>query len=215
LTGEDLERGNLSREGLLQIRAPIAGTIIAKHAAINELAGPGAEVMVLADLSVLWVWADVYERDLEPILETRSRGEVSVEIFVNSFPGRAFKGELDYVGATMDEATRTVKVRAAVDNGEELLRPGMFCEVRMSLASTEAILTVPKAAVLSDEGRDFVFKHLKDEYYVRRAVKKGREFDESVEIVEGLEPGELIVVEGAFLLKSDVLRSKMGAGCAD
>ena len=69
--------------------------------------------------------------------------------------------------------------------------------------------------MLSDEGHDFVFRHWKEDYYVRLAVKKGREFPDHVEIVEGLEPGDRIVTEGAFLLKSDILREKMGAGCAD
>jgi cobalt-zinc-cadmium efflux system membrane fusion protein len=91
----------------------------------------------------------------------------------------------------------------------------MFSTIRIMLTSGERIIAVPKAALLSDGGTDFVFTHLKDDYYVRRQVTKGRDFDEQVEILAGLKAGETIVTEGAFLLKSDVLREKMGAGCAD
>jgi cobalt-zinc-cadmium efflux system membrane fusion protein len=83
------------------------------------------------------------------------------------------------------------------------------------VAQGREAIAIPKVALLSDEGNDFVFKHLKDDYYVRRPVKKGREFDDSVEVVDGLKVGETIISDGSFLLKSDVLRSKMGAGCAD
>ena len=115
----------------------------------------------------------------------------------------------------MDEQTRTVKVRAVIDNRDGLLRPGMFCEVAIQIGSEEDVLSIPKSALLSDEGVTFVYKHWRDDYYVRRPVQKGREFSESVEITEGIAPGEVIVTDAAFLLKSDTLRSKMGAGCAD
>jgi len=201
--------------GRLPVRAPFDGMIIEKHAVVGELVEPGSDVMLLADLSTVWVWADIYERDLAQLIESEDRGRIPVEVFVHAYPGRAFKGRIDYMGATMDEMTRTVKVRATVCNKEGLLRPGMFCEIRVLVASSEEVLSVPKAALLSDEGHDFIFKHLKEDFYVRRPVKKGRDFDEGVEILGGLEPGERIVAEGAFILKSDVLRSKMGAGCAD
>jgi cobalt-zinc-cadmium efflux system membrane fusion protein len=115
----------------------------------------------------------------------------------------------------MEEQTRTVKVRATVRNEKELLRPGMFCQVRILLPSTETVLAVPRAAILADEGYHFVFRHMKDDYYVRKVVRKGREFDDKVEILDGLKADEVVIADGAFLLKSDVLREKMGAGCAD
>jgi cobalt-zinc-cadmium efflux system membrane fusion protein len=70
-------------------------------------------------------------------------------------------------------------------------------------------------AVLSDEGRDFVFAHWKDDYYMRRFITRGRAFLDEIEVTDGLKPDEKIVAVGAFVMKSDVLREKMGAGCAD
>ena len=201
--------------GSLAVRAPISGTIIEKHAVSGELVEPGKDVMVLADLTTVWVWGGIYERDLANVLTRMAKGVIPVEVAVPAFPGRIFAGHLNYVASIMDEATRTVKVRTVIPNKDHLLRPGMFCEVRLLLTSDEDVLAIPKAALLSDEGVDFVFKHMKDDYFLRQNVTKGRAFDDTVEILKGLEPGLTLVAEGAFLLKSDVLRSKMGAGCAD
>ncbi|MEI6217831.1 MAG: efflux RND transporter periplasmic adaptor subunit, partial [bacterium] len=201
--------------GSLAVRAPISGTIIEKHAVSGELVEPGKDVMILADLSTAWIWGGIYDRDLAAVLSRMAAGVIPVEVTVPAFPGRVFTGRLNYVAGVMDEATRTVKVRTVIANDERLLRPGMFCEVRLLLTTDEDVVAIPKAALLSDEGVDFVFRHMKDDYFLRQNVKKGRAFDNSIEILEGLEPGQTIVAEGAFVLKSDVLRSKMGAGCAD
>ena len=211
-----IDRGEAGvRAGSLPVRAPLEGTIIEKHAVVGELVEPGSDVMLLADLTTVWVWADIYEQDLPRLIQARSLGPIPVNVLVRAFPGQPFEGKIDYVGATMEERTRTVKVRATVENTDRLLRPGMFCEIRMGVGTREEALAIPEGALLSDEGRDFVFRHWKEDYYVRRPVKRGREFPDRVEILEGLEPGDRIVVEGAFLLKSDILREKMGAGCAD
>lgn len=201
--------------GSLAVRAPISGTIIEKHAVTGELVEPGKDVMILADLTTAWVWGEIYERDLAMVLTRMETGSIPVEVTVPAFPGRLFPGYLNYVAGKMDEATRTVKVRTVIANKERLLRPGMFCEVRLLMTSNEDILAIPKGALLSDEGVDFVFKHMKDDYFLRQNITKGRIFDDTVEVLKGIEAGATIVTDGAFLLKSDVLRSKMGAGCAD
>lgn len=221
LTEDDLEglrRGSQRRApGSLPVRAPIAGTIIEKHAVAGETVEPGADLMLLADLSTVWVWASVHAQDLAHLIEAEKRGQVAVEIAVTAFPGRRFDGVLTYVGATMSEETRTVKVRATVENPDRALRPGMFCDaaIRLGDGEGENVLAVPRNAVLSDEGKLFVFKLWMDDFFVRQDVRTGREFYGMVELLEGLHPGETFVAEGAFLLKSDVLREKMGAGCAD
>ncbi len=201
--------------GRLPVRAPRDGTIVEKHAVVGERVEPGSDVMFLADLTTLWVWADIYERDLPRLIEAGKKGSIPAEVFVRAFPERPFQASIDYVGALMDPRTRTVKVRATVENPDQLLRPGMFCEIRMGISGLEEVLAVPRNALLSNEGLDFVFTHWKQDYFLGRPVKTGRGFLDQVEILEGLTPGERIVTEGAFLLKSDILREKMGAGCAD
>jgi len=91
----------------------------------------------------------------------------------------------------------------------------MFVQVRLLLDTGKTVLAVPAEAVVEDEGRSFVFIRHDPEYFVRRPVAPGRSFDGWVEITQGLRGGETVVTRGAFLFKSDVLRSKMGAGCAD
>lgn len=204
-------------KGVLTVRAPAAGTIIEKHAVAGEVAEPGKDLMLLTDLTSVWVWANVHSGDLAPLLAAEKRGAVAVEIKVASFPDQPFKGVLDYVGATMNEQTRTVRVRATIENADLLLRPGMFCDAAFSLGTDKAeeVLAVPRGAVFEDEGVSFVFKHWKDDFFARQDIRKGREFFGLVEILEGLQAGETVVTDGGFLLKSDVLREKMGAGCAD
>jgi cobalt-zinc-cadmium efflux system membrane fusion protein len=221
LTEEDLAAMREPKHGLgvgnLPVRAPVAGTIIEKHAVPGEMAEAGKDLMLLADLSTVWVWGNVQSRDLASLLQAEKRGSVAVEITVAAFPDRQFKGVLDYVGATMDEPTRTVKVRATVANPDLELRPGMFCEMTIALDNGQAreVLAAPRAAVLSDEGKSFVFKHWKDDFFIRQEVRRGSDFFGMVEIIDGLQAGDVVVTDGAFLLKSDVLREKMGAGCAD
>ena len=199
----------------LATRAPLGGTVVEKHAVIGELVEPGKNVMLIADLTTMWAWANVHERDLAVLVKAREVGPIPVSVKVNAYPGKAFAGKIDYIGVTLDEQTRTVKVRATVKNTDRALRPGMFCEVCVALGAEEEVLTVPRAAVLADEGRNFVFAHWKDDYFMRRFITTGRDFVEYIEVRDGLKPGERIVAEGAFLMKSDVLREKMGAGCAD
>jgi len=91
----------------------------------------------------------------------------------------------------------------------------MFGEVKLYLPIGGKTLAVPSNAVLSDEGREFVFVRYREDYFVRRPVTTGRRFAGFIEVLRGLTLGQEVVETGAFLLKSDVLRSKMGAGCAD
>jgi len=219
LTEDDIAKINPeshnSLSGSLAVRAPISGTIIGKHAVIGELVEPSKETMVLADLNSVWAWGGVYERDLSLLLKHKLADGIPVELSVPAFPDTVFRGRMNYIGATMDETTRTVSVRTVLDNKERLLRPGMFCQGRILITTDEDVLAIPKMALLSDEGEDFVFAHMKDDYYLRTNVKRGREFAEGIEILKGLAPGQMIVTHGSFVLKSDALRSKMGAGCAD
>jgi cobalt-zinc-cadmium efflux system membrane fusion protein len=115
----------------------------------------------------------------------------------------------------MDESSRTVKVLVEVKNTDGRLLSGMFATVKVFLPGTDETLAVPRGSVLEDEGRAFVFVHYRDDYYVRRPVVVGRTWAGWAEIKKGLQPGQIVVAEGCFLMKSDVLRSKMGAGCAD
>jgi cobalt-zinc-cadmium efflux system membrane fusion protein len=102
-----------------------------------------------------------------------------------------------------------------VKNEERKLKPGMFAEAEISIPLKENALIVPSSAVVSDEGKSFVFQHLKDDLWMRRDVRVGKNQGGFIEILSGLPKNATIVTGGAFMLKSDILREKMGAGCAD
>jgi cobalt-zinc-cadmium efflux system membrane fusion protein len=207
--------GPTAAQGRLVIRAPAAGTILDMHAVPGEAARPDQNVFTIGDLSQMWVWADVYEGQVRQVLAHEHHGDMRATVTAKAFPGEAFPATVDFVAPSMDEKTRTLKVRVGVANPKGKLRAGMFVNVELYLPSGPDALVVPRAALLSDEGRSFVFVRHHGEFWVRRPVDTGRASGEQMEVTKGLAGGETVATEGCFLLKSDVLRSKMGAGCAD
>lgn len=204
-----------SATGLLILRAPADGTVLEIHAVPGEVAKSEASLVTVGDNSAVWVWADLYERDIAMVAAAQKQEPLEAAIEVRAFPGREFRGVLDFISPAMSKTSRTVKLRVAVPNAEGHLLAGMFATVRVFLPGADEFLTLPRCAVLEDEGRAFVFVHHRDDFYLRRPVTPGRALGGQVEIRHGLEGDETVVTDGAFLMKSDVLRSKMGAGCAD
>jgi membrane fusion protein, heavy metal efflux system len=207
-------RGGSAGRGALVLRAPAAGIVLEMHAVPGELVRPDQSILTVGDLSDLWLWADLYEDQLGRVVAAE-RTALRAGVSVKAYPGEVFPGTVDFLGPTMDEKTRTVKVRIALKNREGKLRAGMFAAVQLYLPGDQEALALPRAAVLSDAGRSFVFVHGQGDFYMRRPVETGRASLDWIEVTRGLAGGETVVSNGAFLLKSDVLRSKMGAGCAD
>ena len=211
-----LANGQKGASGELVIRAPLAGLVLELQARTGELKSPGDKMLRVGDVSELAVMVDLYERDLPGLVALKAAGPIPVTVAVSAFAGETFPGRLDFIGALMDEKKRrTVKARIHLANPNGKLRPGLFATVSVALPGQKESVAVPSGAVLSDAGRDFVFIHQQGDYYVRRPVVKGAEHNGLTDISLGLEAGQTVVTQGAFLLKSDVLRSKMGAGCAD
>lgn len=199
----------------MPVRAPFDGTILERHLSIGALVEPGQNLLLLGDTAKMWVWTSLYERELAAVLLDQKRGTIQAHVEIPAYPGRIFTGRLEQMNGIVDETTRTAQVRVVVDNEEGLLRAGMFARVHLHDKRSAQTLTVPAEAVLDDEGRSFVFVPAEPPYFVRRPVMVGRAWGEWVEVTQGLEENDVVVSRGAFALKSDVLRSKMGAGCAD
>lgn len=215
-------RGRLTRlgtagtgRGRLVLRAPIDGVVLLMHAVPGEVVKTDESLVTVGDNTTVWVWADLYERDIAVVTRAQAAAKIAASVSVKAYPGDEFAGQVDLVSPAMDESSRTVKVRLAVRNDDGRLLAGMFAGVKLFLPGADDVLAVPRAAVLEDGGRSFVFVHYRGEDFVRRPVAVGRAWAGWIEIRQGLEPGQVVVAEGAFLMKSDVLRSKMGAGCAD
>lgn len=198
------------------LRAPQTGTLISQNISVGQIVDTTQSIYIIADLSNLWVWCDVYEKDLAVLHEQTAKDKpLEAIVKVKAFESKGFKGKLDFVGNLMDEHTRTVKMRVQVKNSEHKLRPGMFADVEIAIPLDGRMLAVPQTAVMADAGENFVFQHWKNDLWVRRNVAIGGTYGNYVELLSGVSQGAKIVTGGAFMLKSDVLREKMGAGCAD
>jgi cobalt-zinc-cadmium efflux system membrane fusion protein len=200
----------------LVLRAPLSGTIIVQNISAGALVDTTQSLYTIADLSNVWVWYDLYEKDLAVLFDQFSSGRtVTAKVQVKAFEGELFDGVVDLIGSQIDEHTRTVKVRVQVKNQQRKLKPGMFAEAEISIPLKGSMTAVPSSAVLSDEGKAFVFQHFKEDLWIRRDVRIGRNQGDMIEVLSGIPQGATIVSRGGFMLKSDILREKMGAGCAD
>jgi cobalt-zinc-cadmium efflux system membrane fusion protein len=198
---DQAERHDLG--GLVAMRAPLDGTVIERKVTLGQAVERATDAFTIADTSVVWVTLDLYEKDL-----FRVRVGQPVELETEAVPGQTFRGKVGFVMPVIDPATRTAKVRLEFDNPRGLLQPGQLVTARILAqpqASVPEVLAVPRSAVEQVEGKTVVFV-ANGSGFERRNVLVGRSAGDHVEIREGLNPGERIAVEGAFLLKSELLR---------
>jgi cobalt-zinc-cadmium efflux system membrane fusion protein len=191
------------------IAAPFEGTIIAKDVVRDERVGPDTKLFDLTDLSTVWVQTDVYEKDLPYLEGLQGR---TIRLRSSSYPDRLFEATVFYAGDVVDAETRTVRMMAAAENPDRVLKPGMFVEVELPVGSAEDVVQVPKSAIQADEGATFVFVQEAEEEFVRRDVAVGREGADVVEVTEGLRGGEPIAVRGTFALKAEMMRGELAEG---
>jgi len=202
-----LEKGvarSLVADGLnrIELRAPVAGTIIEKHIALGEKLSDDTEVYTIADLTTVWTNLTVHARDLTA---TREGAHAMVS---SRFRDGGTKGEVSMISPLVDEETRTATARIVLDNADGQWRPGMFVTAEVELSTEKGAVVVPKAAVQTVEGESVVFiEH--EGAFETKVVRLGRADHESVEIVAGLAPGEVYVIAGAFELKARAVTSNL------
>jgi cobalt-zinc-cadmium efflux system membrane fusion protein len=216
LLDEDIASVTYENPGrsLFSIRAPLAGKVIDKHVTIGELVTPEENLFNLANLDEVWVWIDVYERDLQQV-----HVDDEVEVRVAAYPELSFRGKVSYLSDRVDPDTRRARARIDVKNPDERLRPGMFAQVQLSdphegggAAVKTPSLVIPESALQRDGDAAFVFVALGDQRYQRRVVQIGRRAGDLVEVLEGLEAGEAVASAGVFFLKSELSKDELGEG---
>ncbi len=190
------------------LRSPFTGTIIEKHAVLGELADPEKSLFTVADLSTLWIEADIYEKDLGRV----KTGSPST-IRVSAYPDTAFQGKLTYISDVVDSETRTVKARIEVPNPDKKLKPQMFASARIDTTTQQQVMVLPADAVTLIEGKPSVFVHEHDAFEIR-SVQTGDRLGNMIVIDGGISPGDRVVVAGAFALKARMLKSALGSGHA-
>ena len=195
---------------LLEVPAPFAGEIVERMAVRGALVEAGKPLFTLADRSTMWAMLNLPESAL-----ARAKEGQEVELRVESLPERTFAGKLTWIGPEVDEKTRLARARVEVANPDGVLRARMFARARILIRRAEGALLAPETAVQRLAGRPVLFIRLTDDLFEARAVRLGARHGGEVEIVEGLRPGEPVVVDHLFPLKSALLISRLGAGCAD
>jgi cobalt-zinc-cadmium efflux system membrane fusion protein len=195
----------------MTLESPIAGVVVERHATRGENVSPDDTLFIVADLSRVWVIGRVYEQQVAQVASG-----MTATLTLNAYPGRTWTGTVDFVGATLDESTRTLPIRVEIDNPDGLLRPGLFGSLRLASGQpTSTSVVVPLSAVQTVDNRTVVFvPGHEDGEFAAHAVTTGRENTRQVEVLEGLDPGARIVVEGAFILKSELMRGELGHGHA-
>ena len=187
------------------LRAPFEGIVTAFDASLGELVDPERELFTIANITTVWVLADVYEKDID-----RIRRDTDVAVQVETFPGRTFSGRLTYISDLIDPQTRTAKVRCVVQNPDGSLKLDMFARVSIPTVETKEAVMVPVAAVQQIGGDQVVFVQQAPSRFERRPVQLGPTAGEVVEVLSGVKAGERIVSAGSFYLKTALLRETIG-----
>jgi len=184
------------------VRSPIGGTVIARNVPLSQHVNEQTELVRIADLSTVWLRADVFEKDLEAV---RGLQERSVTFATGGYPGRSFSATIFSLGDLVAETTRAAPLLAVADNADGLLKPGMFVDIEMTARHDADIVQLPASAIQRHAGSTFVFVAVACGGFERRDVQLGRSTSELVEVRTGLSGGETVVVRGGFALKSEML----------
>lgn len=182
-----------------ELRSSITGTVVERAVTLGQsVGGDSSELLfTVANLDVLLVVADVYERDLG-LVRVGQKAWVTVDAYL----GEKFPASVFAIGDIVDPSTRTIKVRATVNNLEHRLKPEMFARLEIQLGQGTPVLALPKEAVLDIAGRRVVFVIDSEGRYVMRDVRVLDMASDPVQILEGLAPGERVVTKGAVLIKA-------------
>lgn len=209
ISAEQLERlaagGEPTRT--LTFRSPVAGVVLEKKALPGMRFMPGETLYQIADLGTVWLLADIFERDIAAV-KLGQQASVSVD----AFPDKTFTGKVSYLYPTVNEPTRTVPVRIELPNPGGLLRPGMYAKAELKVGAGKTALTVPLSAVIDGGVLQRVIVQKEEGRFEPREVKLGLRGDEYVEVKEGIEEGEQVVVAANFLIDSESnLKAALGA----
>jgi len=184
-------------------RSPMSGYVLEKQVVQGMHVTPGQSLYTIADLSVVWVEADVYEREIAQV-RVGQRATVTLD----AYPGESFDGRAIYVYPFVQDNTRTVKVRFQFANARGRFKPGMFANVELQGTGGMG-LTVPTNAVLDSGSQQVVFVSRGEGTFTPRTIKIGRRLGDRVEVIQGLDEGEQVATGATFFLDSE---SQLRAG---
>jgi len=190
----------------LALRAPISGIVVSRAAVVGQPITTEETIANIADLSEVWFLGRVFEKDLDD-LHTGAKAEVQL----NAFPKRRFAGTVEYVGRQIDPVARTVTARIRLTNQDDVLRLGLFgiAHVAIGTEQSDPVLVVPRSAIVEISGKPVVFVRQPDGDFEVHDLVLGQSNLGKVQVLSGLREGEKVVTEGAFTIKSAVLRGSL------
>jgi len=189
----------------LEIKAPIDGVIMSRNSAIGELVDKDSDIYNISDPTDLWIIAEIKERDLAAI---KVGQEVAFRVL--AYPDEEFHGKVVRLGNQIETGSRTLEVRIEASNKEGKLKPGMFADVEITTTVLNDVLVIPDSTLQSDGDQQAVFIALGDNKYEKRVLRLGMEQHGRVQVLDGIKPGDQIVTEGSFILKSELLKGELG-----
>lgn len=192
---------------LLALRAPVAGSVVARDAVVGQPVGPDQVLGQITDLGEVWFFGRVFEQDLSSLTVG-----AKADVVLNAFPRSTVPGVVEAIGQRVDPGARTVIARIRLENPSGNLRLGLFGKALVAmpeLAAAEPVLVVARSAVVDVAGRSVVFVEDSPGSYTRHDVTLGASAPGKVQVLGGLREGEAVVVAGVFTLKSVLLKGSM------
>jgi Cu(I)/Ag(I) efflux system membrane fusion protein/cobalt-zinc-cadmium efflux system membrane fusion protein len=199
LTEDQLRALDERREpsSTVTVRSTVDGVVMEKTAVSGMHITAGQTLYRIADLSTVWVEADVYESEIAVV-----RVGQQVTVSVDAYPGERFNGRVIYIYPYIDEQNRTNKVRVELVNRSGRVKPGMFANVEIAAPATQVVV-IPLNALLDSGREQIVFVSQGDGYFEPRRVKAGRRAGDEVQVLEGIKDGEMVATGAAFFLDSE------------
>ncbi len=204
---ESLTPNHLYDRELIPIRSPIDGVVVARNVTVGQVVDTGFEAFAISNLSTVWVMAAVNEKDIGLV----SRG-AAADVITQAYADTAFPARVASVGDTLDPQTRTIPVRITVANPGTKLRPGMFASAHISGPKTRTAMFVSEDALQNVNGNEVVFTTEDGSTFKAQIVKLGTRSAGKAEVIEGLKPGDHLVIQGAFMVKGELLKDTVGDG---
>ncbi len=194
----------------LEVCAPFDGTLVERRAVVGEAAKVGDALFTIADLSSRWLMLSVPANHLASL-----RVGQTVEARFDELPESTILGHITWIDTSIDPRSRMVRARALVTDDAEQIKTGLFGQARVLTGEIRQTTFVPRDTVQHYEGGSFVFVQSEPDLFALRRVALGASMGEQVEVITGLEPADPVVTEGSFIVMSEFLKSRLGAGCAD
>jgi len=189
----------------MTIYAQFGGTVLEKQLLPGAYIMPGDKLYSLSDLSTVWLYADIYEKDIAGITPGQP-----VVVTSGAYPGETFTGQVTFINPVLDDATRTVKVRVEMANPTGKLKPNMFVNANVQIPLGES-LVIPESSLLDTGSRKIVFVAQSEDTFVKREIVTGQHADGYIQVLSGLQPGDTVVTAATFLIDSQTKLGSFGS----